>query len=326
MQWIRKHIYWIAGTAVAGMLLWLVASSAVSVQSVQGESAGTLFGRPVSAADYLKSLQAVTHQAILTHGDHFRQRLSLDELEAQAWERLTFVEEAKRKGIRITDREVVKEIQDLSLFRDSDGQFDERGYNVVMQYTLGTTPRLFEEEIRENLMIQKMVQQVIGTPTAAEEEIRKRFQEREGAIQIEFALFPDAEQAREVADACRAQPDQLEKAAKQAGAKVISTGFFKRDDKVKELDISRVIFSQMAEMKSGEAAGPFKAGTGWAVVRLKDRRPVEEKDFAAARPMLEKEVIAQKRLRNYLAWFQELLKRAKPQKKGNNPSGGQAGQ
>ena len=107
MNWIRKHIYWIAGTVVGGMILWLI-TSAVTIQSVQGESAGTLFGRSVPAADYLKSVQAVTHQAILTHGDHFRQQVSPEEMESQTWERLTFVQEAKRKGIRVTDREVVQ--------------------------------------------------------------------------------------------------------------------------------------------------------------------------------------------------------------------------
>ena len=324
MNWIRKHIYWIAGTAVAGMILWLV-TSAITVRSAQGESAGILFGRPVSPADYMKSLQAVTHQAILTHGDRFRQQVSLDDLDTQAWERLTFVEEAQRKGLRVTDQEVIQEIQDLPLFRSNDGRFDERGYQAVMQYTLGTTPRIFEEEMRENLAIQKMIQQAIGVPIASEEEIRKRFEEREGAIQVEFALFPDAEQAREVADACREKPEQMEKAAKQAGVKILSTGFFKREEMVQGLESSRTIFSRMSEMKPGETAGPFKSGAGWAVVRLKARKPAEEKDFAAARPTLEKEVISEKRLRNYLAWYQELLTRAKPQKKTSGPADGKTG-
>ncbi len=309
MNWIRKNLYWIAGTVVGGMILWLI-PSAVTIQSVQGESAGTLFGRPVSETDYLKSLQAVTHQAILTHGDRFRQNVSLEELEGQAWERLLFVQEARRKGIRAGDREVVQELQEMPLFRNSDGRFDERGYQVVMQYTLGTTPRVFEEETRENLLIQKMIRQVIGSPAAAEEEIRKRFQEREGAIQVEYALFPNADQAREVADACRARPEQLKKTA--------STGYFKREERVSGLESSRAVFSQMTELEAGEVAGPFKTGTGWAVVRLKGRKPPEEKDFAAARPTLEKEIIAQKRLRNYLAWYQELLKRAQPKKSVKN--------
>lgn len=227
MNWIRKRLYWIAGILVGGMVLWLI-TSAVTLQSIQGETAGTLFGRPVPAADYLKSLQAVTHQQILAHGDRFRKEVSLDELEGQAWERLIFLQEAKRKGIRAADREVVREIRELPLFRDGDGRFDERGYHVVMQYTLGTTPRVFEEEMRENLLIQKMIRQVVGAPTATEEEIKARFEEK------------------------------------------------------------------------------------------KKEKPEEWKDFGAVRPNLEKEVIAQKRLRNYLRWHEELLKRAKPRKSASH--------
>ena len=315
MNWIRKRIYWIAGILVGGMILWLV-TSAVTLRSVQKEgTAGTLFGRPVSEADYLRSLQAVTHQAILTYGDHLRQSVTEKELESQAWERLSFTQEAKRKGIRVTDQEVIQAIQEIPLFKNNDGQFDSQGYNVVMQYTLGTTPRLFEEEVRENLLIQKLIQQVIGKPTASETEIHERFQEREGAIQVEFAFFPDLLVAREVADACHALPQQLEKAAAQTGSKVETTPYFKRTEKVENLDSSTTVFGQMTELQPGEAAGPFKAGTGWVVARLKGRNPPEEKDFEGVRSNLEKEIIAQKRFRNYLVWYQELTQRAKPEKK-----------
>jgi hypothetical protein len=208
----------------------------------------------------------------------------------------------------VTDREVIREIQEIPLFKNNNGQFDSQSYNVVMQYTLGATPRVFEEEVRENLLIQKLIQQVIGEPAASEEEIHKRFQEREGAIQVEFAVFPDVRVAREVADACRARPDQLKKTA--------ATPYFKRTEKVENLESSAAVFGQMTELQPGEAAGPFKAGTGWAVARLKGRNPPEEKDLEAARPTLEKEIIAQKRFRNYLAWYQELMQRAKPEKKG----------
>ena len=314
MQWIRKQIYWIAGVMVGGLVLWLLAS-AVTIRSVKQESAGSLFGRPVPAADYLAALQAVTHQALLVHGDRFRQDVSIQEMEEQAWERLLFLREARRKGIRVSDREVVQELQASPLFRNSQGQFDPKGYRVVMQYTLGTTRRVFEEEIRENLIIQKLIQQAVGSPAIAEEEIKKRFQEREGAVQIQYAAFADAGLAREAADACRGEPQQMERLAKQAGAKVVEIGFFKREEPVPGLDSPRALFSQMAPLQPGEAAGPFKTRTGWAVARLKARKPPEEKDFDAARPALEKELLAQKRLKNYLAWYQELLTRAKPGKK-----------
>ena len=165
-------------------------------------------------------------------------------------------------------------------------------------------------------MIQKLIQQVVGSPTASPEEVHKRFLDREGAIQVEFAVFPDVLMAREVADGCRGLPQQLEKAAAQAGSKVESTPYFKREEKVGRLESSSAVFGQMTELRPGEAAGPFKSGTGWAVARLKGRNPPDEKDFEAARPNLEKEIISQKKFRNYLAWYEELTRRAKPEKKG----------
>lgn len=225
MHWIRKNIYWIASILAGGLILWLVAT-AVSAHSVQIQPVGTLFGRPVPETDYLKALQASTHQQILAHGDQFRKEVTEKQLEQMAWERLLLLQEARRKGIRASDPEVVATLQNSPIFLNSQGQFDARGYQAIMQYTLGTTPRAFEEELREELMIHKLIEQGMGpAPTVTEEEIKTRFEEK------------------------------------------------------------------------------------------KKEKPEEWKDFEKARPALEKELLAQKRLKSYLNWYQELLARAKPQKK-----------
>lgn len=317
MGWIRKNIYWIAGVMVVGMVLWL-ATSAVTVSTTQPESAGTLFGRSVPATDYIKALQASNHQAVLSYGDQMQQNISMDQLQEQAWERVLLLSEAKRKGIKVSDQEVVQEMQALPIFQDSDGRFDQQGYQIVMQYTLGTTPRAFEEEMRENLMIQKLVQQAIGEPAATEEEIKKRFTETGGAIQIEWTALPHLGLAREAADALQAEPGQMAGIARQAGSKMESTGFFKREEPVEGLESSSTIFRQLAGTEPGATAGPFRAGTGWAIARLKAKQPAEEKDFESARAGIEQDLISQKRLKNYLAWYQELVQRAKPQRRLNN--------
>lgn len=314
MNWIRKRIYWIAGCVVGGMIFWLV-NTAVTLHSVQTESAGILFGRQVPLTDYLKSMQAVTHQAILAHGDRYRKNVSMQEMEERAWERLIFLSEAGRKGIRVSNPEVIAEIERSPLFRNSRGEFDEQGYGALMQYTLGATPRAFEEETREDLMIQKLVQTAIGSSPATEEELKKRFQEKGGAIRVEYALFPSMEQAREVAEASRQDPARLAQTARKTGLKMSTTDLFKRDGKIPGLDNVAALLSLMAETQPGETSGPFKAGKQWGVARLIERKPADEKDFPAARPMLEKELLGQKRLRNYIAWYEDLLKRAKPQRK-----------
>ncbi|MBI3318760.1 MAG: SurA N-terminal domain-containing protein, partial [Candidatus Omnitrophica bacterium] len=106
MKWVRKYAVWIAGAAIGGFLLWLV-GTAVSLQGMQGQAAGTLFGKAVPVSHYMKALQAVLHQNILSRGDRAGQPPS-QQLEQQAWERLILLTEARGKGIRVSDREVVE--------------------------------------------------------------------------------------------------------------------------------------------------------------------------------------------------------------------------
>jgi hypothetical protein len=161
MRWIRRSIGWIAGLAIGGFLLWIV-GTAVSIQGMQADAAGALFGRTVPTHLYLNALQAVSRQAILTHGDNAAKALPKEQLENQAWERLMLLAEARSKRIRVSDREVSQEISQWPIFHDKNGDFDRQSYEAILRYTLGVPPRIFEEEIRESLTVAKLVQRPIG--------------------------------------------------------------------------------------------------------------------------------------------------------------------
>lgn len=150
---------------VGGFLVWLIAT-AVSVQATRPERIGSLFGRPVTRADLLEAMKAVTHEAILAHGDRYREHLPPERQEGLAWERLMLIREVERRNIRVSDQELVQELQALPLFQGRDGRFDREGYQAVVQYSLGTTPRAFEEEFRDGLRIRRMLKEAASTPEA----------------------------------------------------------------------------------------------------------------------------------------------------------------
>ncbi len=189
MRWVRKYVGWIAGAAVGGFLLWVVAT-AVTIQGVSAQNAGTLFGRRVTLEEFRRALDAVTHQAVLVYGDRYRQQAPPNELIQQAWERLILLKEADRKRIRVKDAEVVEELARLPLFQTEGGGFDTRGYEAVVRYTLGTSPRLFEEETRENLRIRKLIESSVGEPSLTEEEVREGFRRQEEQIRVSYLLLP----------------------------------------------------------------------------------------------------------------------------------------
>ena len=314
MKWIRKRIGWIAGVAVGGMVLWL-AFSAATLQRAQEGNAGFLFGRPVPVQEYRRALEAVTREALLRFGDRYRQQAPEPQLQQQAWERLILLTEARQLGLRISDQEVIQEIQKIPTFQTREGAFDRAGYETVMRYSLGTTPRVYEEEVRDHLAIRKMFERAIGTPQVTDAELLQGFHRREDQIQVRFLSLPHPSLAREIADAARQDPSQMEKAAGQLKFKIKTTGLFKPSQPAAELGLSAGTLGAVLDLKPGEISSPLpNASRQWLILQLVKKEAADENGLAAARADLEKELLDQKRLESYFTWYQDLLKRANPQR------------
>lgn len=309
MKWLRKYTGWIAAAAVAGMVVWL-ATTAVTLNTAQEAAPGKLFGRPVSAHDYRRAVEAATHDAMLRFGDRYRQQLSDAQLQQQAWERLILLTEARQKKIRVSDKEVVAEIQRTPAFQHSDGRFDRQGYETVMRYGLGTTARAFEEEVREELAIRKLLDQSVGHPTLTEEEILAGFRRREEQIRLRLITLPRQLLAREIADAARTDPDQLDSAARQLRLAPRKTDLFKRNNAVLDLGPAGIGFDPLFGLNPGEVGPAVPTQKGWVVAQLLEKKTADDSQLPAVRKELEKELLDQKRLQSYLTWYRELVQRA----------------
>lgn len=308
MKWIRRRVGWIAGAAIAGFLLWLI-GTVVSLRVTQAEAAGLLFGRKVPLSAYHQAMEAAGRWAVLNYGDKAGKEVPKEELARQAWERLMLLAEARRLQIRVSDKEVVEEIKRQPLFQ-RDGQFDRAGYQAIIQYSLRTNPRVFEEEFREQLIIKKLLRQAIPEPAVTEEALRKHFLQRETPIRVSTLTLPSEPLAREIAQAARQRPDQISRAAKQLGLKVASSDFFKADALLPDLGQAGVIFEPLFTMEPGQVAGPLISPKGWLVAKLEAKQPPDEKRFAETKDGLEKELTARKRLETTFLWYQDLSKRA----------------
>jgi parvulin-like peptidyl-prolyl isomerase len=308
MKWVRKRIVWIASAVVGGFLLWLV-GTAVSIQSMSSQGAGSLFGKRVSLADFSQAVAAVTHDAVLTHGDKYRSALTHEEIESRAWERLLLLAEAKRRRVRVSDQEVVEELARWPLFWEN-GAFDVRSYETILRYSLGVSPRLFEEEIRQHLSIAKLVRLAVGEPAVTDEELLALFKKREGQSRVSYLKLPSEPLAQEVADAARSNPSLLEKTAKQLKLKMAGSDFFKASAGIPSLGVEPAALAPVFQMEPGQTAGPFPEKEGWLVVRLEEKKPADESAFPDQKEKLRQELAAQKRFMAYLTWYADLSNRA----------------
>ncbi len=307
MDWVRKNVGLIAGFTVAVMVLWLV-GTAVSVRATQADIAGVLFGKKIMLESYVQALDAVTRQALLTRGDKFREETKPEELEQLAWQRLTMLAEAKRRRFRVTDEEVITELQRWPIFQ-RDGQFDRGSYEAIVKYSLGTSPRHFEEEMRESLMIYKLTDEAIKTDVT-DHEVSEAFQAKEEAIKVSYFTVPQETAAREIADSLRQNPALFKTASQQVGQQMVTTDLLKRSTSVANFGLAGKIFEPLFLLNDGEVSGPLETSQGWLIARLESKSPADLSKLEGGKEAIRRELLEQKKLSSYFTWYSELLKRA----------------
>lgn len=149
---------------------------------------GKVSGKLVSVQDYLKNYRAVRNQYLIQLGeDQFAKLEKYLNLEAQTWDRIVLLAQARQKRIRVSDEEVINSIKGYPFFQ-SNGKFDPKLYREIITYLFRLSPREFEEEIRDNLKIAKLFQKVTEGITMKEEEIRKAYNKEHEQISASYIL------------------------------------------------------------------------------------------------------------------------------------------
>ena len=174
---VMKRVLWVlAIIIIPAFVLW----GAGGLRESGTNYAGVIFGKKVSFEKYRASYDAAKNVALLTYGSSFFELRDQLNLEATAWERLIMLEEAKRLRLKVSDDEVVARIAALPVFRGKGGYFNPQNYDAILRNTLRTTPRSFEEDIRQSLLIEKLIRNAVGVfLDVSEEEIDEALKKEE---------------------------------------------------------------------------------------------------------------------------------------------------
>jgi peptidyl-prolyl cis-trans isomerase D len=95
---------------------------------------------------------------------------------------------AERHGLRAADEEILKILQLRQDFQ-KDGQFDYPTYQQVLRDYYRQTPADYEEDLRRQLMAQKMMEMVRSGAVVADDEVRARFEKEGNQARVVFARF-----------------------------------------------------------------------------------------------------------------------------------------
>lgn len=300
---------------VPAFVLW--GSGSLIRNKEQGDYKGKILGKRISRLEYREALDAVKNSAIMEFGDKFSEVEEYLDLESRAWERLLLLYEAKRRKIGATDAEVVGLIESYPFFQRK-GVFDKGMYLELLQYVFHTKPRVFEEQIRQGIMLSKLYRQETLNISATEEDIKNEYRKLNEQISIHYiaAVFSDFakditvndEEARDYflknslqfkqplsfdldyivteseekiknAALRLSRREELSKIAKDSGFALKETGLFTQTEPIPGIGWSPELLNLISKLKVNEHTAPLHLDKNYYILRLKQKKDAYIPDF-----------------------------------------------
>lgn len=182
----KKIFYVLCVLIIPAFVIW--GSSSVMNKEKTPNVAGMIFGKKISFEDYRKALLGWKTQIKLQYGEKAEEiAQAFFDPDQATWDRLILLQEAKKRKFRIQDQEVVKMITEIP-FLQREGRFDPQTYELFLRYSLGIQPRSFEEEIRDNLLMAKVYEEVTKGASVTEAEIREAYEKTNIQSRVKYLL------------------------------------------------------------------------------------------------------------------------------------------
>ncbi len=169
---------------VVAFALW----GAGSIATTSRNYAGVIFGKKISPQEYGHSYSAVVNRAKMMYGDQLPKMQKFLNLESQTWDRLILLHYAKKRGIRASNKEVIDKVASMPFFQ-TEGTFDQKTYNNIVQYVFGITPREFEESVREDIIISKIVDSAEKDVSITDKEVEATYKAKNEKADISYIII-----------------------------------------------------------------------------------------------------------------------------------------
>ena len=169
---------------IVAFAIWGAGSAATTSRNY----AGTIFDKKISPQEYGRSYSAVVNRAKMLYGDQLAKMQKFLNLEGQAWDRLILLHYAKKQGIKVSNKEVIDKVASMPFFQ-TEGAFDEKSYKNIVQYAFGTTPREFEESVRGDIVISKIVDSAEKDISITDEEVKGSYRFKNEKADISYILI-----------------------------------------------------------------------------------------------------------------------------------------
>jgi len=185
---VAKRIFYVlAAIIIPAFVIW--GSASVMNKDKTPNYAGRIFGRKVSFDEYRDALYGWKISMKLQFGEKANEVMnSFFNPQEAAWDRLILLHDAKKRGIKISDKDVINMITNLP-FLQKNGQFDSQNYNLFLRYSLAEPAHVFEEKLRQNIAMSKVFEEVTRDIKISDEEVKKEYEKQNTQTRVAYTAF-----------------------------------------------------------------------------------------------------------------------------------------
>ena len=192
---IRKNLkaysvpLWIVAASFVGTIFLVWGKGAIS--GSYRNSVATVNGEGIDLVEFNREYNSLVRELKQQFGENFRKLFPEKRIKLTALQRLItrklLLQAAKEEGIKVSDWAVAKEIMESPLFK-KDGKSSVELYEEFLKANR-LTKHTFEEMVREDLTIQKLLEVINRSPSVTEYEVKELYKETFGKRDFSFKFF-----------------------------------------------------------------------------------------------------------------------------------------
>ncbi len=254
--------------------------------------AAVVNGEEISMEDFERQL-AQRREAHRLQGAEVDERALREAVIQEMIGRRLLLQVAREKGITVSDEELQERINRIE---NTIGK--ENLAKNLQQW--GVTEEQYRKNLRETIMIEKLINQLVPEDSITEEDMKKYYRESQTPflkperVQVRLLQTKTEQQARDIYEEWKKSglnfDEFVAKMKQPEGVAVTGYGWIEPDL------FGGVIRDALKELKEGEVGGPYKGTDGYYIIRVKKREPEKVLSYEEAKEQIKNRMLIDRRL------------------------------
>jgi peptidyl-prolyl cis-trans isomerase D len=191
-----KHLKWILWFVVFLFVFFIFVDWGTGRASKRGLAgvAARIGSVSISEAQFLKEMRTTEQRYRSMYGEQFetiRNQIDLASMTIQnIVDRYLLLEEARKMGLGVTDKEVLDKIMSFPAFKRSDGSFVGEDLYARILRANQSSPEEFEESLRQELVLDKLQQALGAGVVIPGSDVEQEYRRRNESTSFEVLFIP----------------------------------------------------------------------------------------------------------------------------------------